>query len=56
MAVYYGMISMMDLHIGLILDKLDELDMANDTVAQFLNIRITALLPLMGFAATIAVL
>lgn len=35
MAVYYGMISMMDDHIGMILAKLDELGMASDTAVVF---------------------
>jgi uncharacterized sulfatase len=34
-AVYYGMISMMDHRIGLILDKLDELGLAEETVVVF---------------------
>lgn len=35
MAVYYGMISMMDKYIGRILDKLDELGLAEDTIIVF---------------------
>ncbi|MCU6710641.1 sulfatase-like hydrolase/transferase [Paenibacillus sp. J5C_2022] len=34
-AVYYGMISMMDKYIGQILDKLDELGMADNTIVVF---------------------
>jgi arylsulfatase A-like enzyme len=34
-AVYYGMVSMMDKYIGRILDKLDELGLANDTLVVF---------------------
>ncbi|GGD78532.1 sulfatase family protein [Paenibacillus nasutitermitis] len=34
-AVYYGMVSMMDKYIGRILDKLDELGLAEDTVVVF---------------------
>ena len=34
-AVYYGMISMMDKYIGAILDKLDELGLADNTVVVF---------------------
>ncbi|MEF3303996.1 sulfatase family protein [Paenibacillus sp. GYB003] len=34
-ATYYGMISCMDRYIGLILDKLDELGLADDTVVVF---------------------
>src|SRR3712207_1390793 len=34
-AIYYGMISMMDHYIGMILDKLDELGMADDTIVVF---------------------
>jgi arylsulfatase A-like enzyme len=35
MAVYYGMISMMDHYIGRILDKLDELGLADNTIVVF---------------------
>ena len=35
MAVYYGMISLMDLEIGRILDKLDELGIADNTLVVF---------------------
>ncbi|MEH7014721.1 sulfatase-like hydrolase/transferase [Neobacillus niacini] len=35
MAVYYGMISMMDKYIGKILDKLDELGLAENTIVVF---------------------
>jgi uncharacterized sulfatase len=35
MATYYGMISMMDHYIGRILDRLDELGMADDTIVVF---------------------
>ena len=35
MAVYYGMISMMDKYIGQILDKLDHLGLAEDTIVVF---------------------
>ncbi|MGG1554162.1 sulfatase family protein [Paenibacillus ferrarius] len=35
MAVYYGMISMMDKYIGKILDKLDELGLADNTIVVF---------------------
>ncbi|MBO0993306.1 sulfatase family protein [Bacillus sp. SD088] len=35
MAVYYGMISMMDKYIGKILDRLDELGLAEDTIVVF---------------------
>jgi len=35
MAVYYGMISMMDKYIGKILDKLDELGIADNTIVVF---------------------
>lgn len=35
MAVYYGMISLMDKYIGKILDKLDELDLTKDTLVVF---------------------
>ncbi len=35
MAVYYGMTSFMDAHIGRILDKLDELGLAEDTLVVF---------------------
>lgn len=34
-AVYYGMISFMDKYIGTILDRLDALDLANDTLVLF---------------------
>jgi arylsulfatase A-like enzyme len=34
-AVYYGMISLMDKYIGRILDKLDELGLAEDTIVVF---------------------
>jgi arylsulfatase A-like enzyme len=34
-AVYYGMISLMDKYIGRILDRLDELDLAQDTLVLF---------------------
>jgi len=34
-AIYYGMISLMDKYIGSILDKLDELNLANDTIVVF---------------------
>ena len=34
-AVYYGMISCMDTYIGQILDKLDELEIADDTIVVF---------------------
>ncbi|MEK3882549.1 sulfatase-like hydrolase/transferase [Paenibacillus sp. PL2-23] len=34
-AVYYGMISLMDKYIGAILDKLDELGLAEDTIVVF---------------------
>ncbi|MDF2924209.1 MAG: sulfatase [Paenibacillaceae bacterium] len=34
-ATYYGMISLMDKYIGKILDKLDELDLTNETVLVF---------------------
>ncbi len=35
LAVYYGMVSLMDKYIGKILDKLDELGLAEDTVVVF---------------------
>lgn len=35
MAVYYGMISMMDKYIGKIIDRLDELGLAEDTIIVF---------------------
>lgn len=35
MAVYYGMISLMDKHIGRILDRLDELGLRDDTIVVF---------------------
>ena len=34
-AVYYGMVSLMDKYIGKILDKLDELDLTNNTLVVF---------------------
>jgi arylsulfatase A-like enzyme len=34
-ATYYGMVSMMDKYIGKILDRLDELGLANDTIVVF---------------------
>ncbi len=34
-AIYYGMISLMDKYIGKILDKLNELNLANDTIVVF---------------------
>lgn len=34
-ATYYGMISLMDKYIGKILDKLDELELSNDTIVIF---------------------
>ena len=35
MAVYYGMVSLMDHHIGRILDRLDELEIADNTLVVF---------------------
>jgi arylsulfatase A-like enzyme len=35
MAIYYGMVSLMDKYIGKILDKLDELDLAKNTLIVF---------------------